>query len=80
MQKKSAAPADAESGAAAQFTTLLETVDFPGFVSSLIEGTFNAIVSASIEQMQAYADLLNAVATALSGSDDHRRMRKSPVR
>lgn len=75
-QKKSAAPASTESGATAPLSALLETVDFPSFVSSLIEGTFNAIVNSSVEQMKAYADLLSDVATALSGFNSSRRMRK----
>jgi hypothetical protein len=40
-------------------------VDFPGFVADLIAGTFEAIVGASIKQMEAYADLVkNAAASA----------------
>lgn len=41
---------------------LAQQVDFPNFVASLIEGVFNAIVTASISQMKAYADLLDNVA------------------
>lgn len=37
-------------------------VDFPAFVRDLIKGTFEAIVDASIEQMEAYAELVAAVA------------------
>jgi hypothetical protein len=40
----------------------IEAVDFPGFVSGLIDGVFGAIVKASIEQMEAYAALLQNVA------------------
>jgi hypothetical protein len=43
----------------------LNAIDFPGFVASLIQGTFKAIVDASIQQMQAYAELLKNVATTL---------------
>lgn len=39
--------------------------DFPKFVSDLIEGTFNAIVDGSIEQMKAYADLVRDVAASV---------------
>jgi hypothetical protein len=40
-------------------------VDFPGFVADLIAGTFEAIVDASVKQMEAYADLVkNVAATA----------------
>jgi hypothetical protein len=41
---------------------LINEVDFPGFVAQLVHGTFDAIVDASIRQMESYADLLAAVA------------------
>jgi hypothetical protein len=44
-----------------QFGRLVEKVDFPSFVSGLIDGVFNAIVSASIQQMEAYGELLKNV-------------------
>ncbi|GAA1520044.1 hypothetical protein [Kribbella lupini] len=40
----------------------LGAIDFPRFVSDLIRGTFNAIVNASIQQMEAYGELLANVA------------------
>src|ERR1043165_9463945 len=40
----------------------LGAIDFPSFVGSLIQGTFQAIVDASIQQMEAYAELLKNVA------------------
>jgi hypothetical protein len=40
----------------------LNAIDFPSFVASLIQGTFKAIVDASIQQMTAYAELLANVA------------------
>ena len=40
----------------------LDAIGFPDFVSSLITGTFQAIVDSSIRQMQAYAELLSSVA------------------
>lgn len=40
----------------------LNAIDFPEFVASLIQGTFQAIVDASIQQMEAYAELLKNVA------------------
>jgi hypothetical protein len=40
----------------------LNAIDFPSFVASLIQGTFQAIVDSSIQQMQAYAELLKNVA------------------
>lgn len=40
----------------------LNAVAFPSFVADLINGTFNAIVNASIRQMEAFANLLANVA------------------
>jgi hypothetical protein len=65
-----AAPAPAPSGPrvaasdalAARTGALIDEVDFPGFVASLIHGTFDAIVEASIRQMEEFADLVSAVA------------------
>ncbi|MBX3160378.1 MAG: hypothetical protein KF773_30720 [Deltaproteobacteria bacterium] len=42
------------------FRDMVKAVDFPKFVSSLVQGVFRAIVDASIQQMQAYAELLSA--------------------
>ena len=41
---------------------LPEAVDFPAFVGGLIHGVFDAIVDASIRQMEAYGRLIAAVA------------------
>jgi len=43
----------------------LQAIDFPQFVASLIQGTFKAIVDASIQQMEAYAALLKNVAATV---------------
>lgn len=40
-------------------------VDFPDFVSSLLNGVFDAIVDGSIKQMEAYAKLVGGVAKSL---------------
>jgi hypothetical protein len=45
----------------------LNAIDFPQFVASLIQGTFKAIVDASIQQMEAYAALLKNVAGTVDG-------------
>ncbi|MEP6608905.1 MAG: hypothetical protein ABJA83_09535 [Burkholderiaceae bacterium] len=45
---------------------LLAAVDFPSFVSGLIDGVFGAIVNATIEQMQAYAELMKYAAESVS--------------
>lgn len=46
----------------AAFERLVQAVDFPDFVSSLIQGVFQAVVDASIQQMEAYGELLAATA------------------
>jgi hypothetical protein len=59
------------------FRRLVDEVDFPRFVADLITGVFNAIVDVSIRQMEAYADLVAAVAATIeqfrdSNLDDRR--------
>ena len=44
---------------------VVQGVDFPGFVAGLIDGVFNAIVDASIRQMEAYAELVKNVAKSV---------------
>lgn len=43
-----------------QFGEMVKKVDFPKFVASLVQGVFQAVVNASIQQMQAYGELLSA--------------------
>ena len=43
----------------------VEDVDFPDFVADLIQGTFEAIVDASIRQMNAYGELLEEVTESI---------------
>lgn len=51
------------AGAVGQITKeVLNAVSFPTFVADLIQGTFQAIVNASIQQMEAYGRLLSNVA------------------
>ncbi|HEY0763937.1 MAG TPA: hypothetical protein VGD61_16300 [Pyrinomonadaceae bacterium] len=45
-----------------QFGELVQKVDFPEFVGGLIKNVFQAIVDSSIQQMQAYGELLANVA------------------
>jgi hypothetical protein len=52
----------AVSATTAGMQDLVENVSFPEFVATLIEGTFNAAVDASIQQMEAYAELVKDVA------------------
>ncbi len=47
--------------ASSAIATLLQEVDFPDFVGDLINGVFNAIVNSSIQQMDAYAELIKQV-------------------
>jgi hypothetical protein len=49
----------------ARFAGMVEDVDFPRFVAELMEGVFAAIVDASVQQMDAYSELLDEVAAAL---------------
>jgi hypothetical protein len=44
---------------------MVASVDFPKFVSGLIEGVFTSIVNSSIKQMQAFGEYLKAVAMTL---------------
>jgi hypothetical protein len=51
------------TGAAAKITKdTINAIQFPVFVADLIRGTFNAVVNASIQQMEAYGKLLANVA------------------
>jgi len=47
---------------AARAGALSDEIDFPGFVAGLVHGTFDAIVDSTIRQMEAFADLVGAVA------------------
>jgi hypothetical protein len=47
------------------FADEVKAVNFPQFVADLIHGTFDAIVTASIKQMDAYAELLKNVTKSL---------------
>jgi hypothetical protein len=49
---------------------LMKQVDFPTFVSSLIQGVFQAIVASSIQQMDAYSTMIASVATSLKKFTD----------
>ena len=43
----------------------LEAIDFPGFVSSLLTGTFQAIVDSSAKQVRTYAELVASLSQTL---------------
>jgi hypothetical protein len=61
---KKGAPSPTHTGAT-QMLQLENEVDFPAFVSGLIHGVFDAIVDASIQQMEAYGELLRHVAQSV---------------
>ncbi len=44
---------------------VVDSVDFPGFVSELIQGVFQAVVDASIQQMEAFAELVANVSKSV---------------
>jgi hypothetical protein len=73
-------PANTLTGAVAVVANgLIGAIDFPNFAAGLITGVFQAIVDASIQQMEAYGQLLNDVAKTVDSfahdcvSDDHAR-------
>jgi hypothetical protein len=47
---------------AARTGALVDEIDFPSFVAGLVHGTFDAVVDASIRQMEEFANLVSAVA------------------
>ncbi len=49
---------------------LLRQVNFPAFVAELIQGVFQAVVDASIQQLRAYGELVQSVAMSLSDFRD----------
>jgi hypothetical protein len=64
--------ASAVQQATEDFGALVQKVDFPAFVSGLVKGVFQAVVDASIQQMQAYGELLSASAKSVQQfADDH---------
>jgi hypothetical protein len=64
-QRFAAAGAGAAQQGAATYAELVQKVDFPKFVGGLIHGVFDAIVDASIRQMEAYAELVKNVAKSV---------------
>ena len=50
-----------------QMANLVEKVNFPSFVSGLIQGVFHSIVDSSIQQMEAYAKLAGPALSAAGG-------------
>ncbi|WP_196137476.1 hypothetical protein [Aliikangiella sp. G2MR2-5] len=50
---------------AAKAGAMVNELDFPGFVSSLVNGTFDAVVDASIRQLESYSDLVAAISKSV---------------
>jgi hypothetical protein len=64
------APAPKPIGEAARqggsaMSSLVQEVDFPSFVGGLVDGVFNSIVTSSIKQMEAYAELVKNVSKSV---------------
>lgn len=57
-----AKPPPATETIARRAGAMVNEIDFPGFVAELVHGTFDAIVDASIRQMESYSSLVSAVA------------------
>jgi hypothetical protein len=55
---------------AATTRNILNAVSFPRFVTELINGVFKAMIDSSTQQMNAYVELLNSVATSIEGFAD----------
>lgn len=53
-----------------QAARMVKEINFPQFVASLIDGTFKAIVTSSIEQMKAYAEMVKSVSASLNEFKD----------
>lgn len=62
--------AEGISAGVTQVGRMINEVNFPAFVASLLKGTFQAIVDASIQQMKAYGELVQSVAMSLNDFRD----------
>lgn len=72
---RDAGGAVAAQGGTAAFTDEISKVNFPKFVGDLIHGTFDAIVTSSIKQMDAYTELLKNVTKSV---DEYMRDNVTP--
>jgi hypothetical protein len=59
----------AEHASTAQGGDGVRAIDFPEFVAGLVQGVFQSIVDASVQQMREYAKLLGEAARALEALD-----------
>jgi hypothetical protein len=62
--------AEGISAGVTQASRMINEVNFPAFVASLVKGTFQAVVDASIQQMKAYGELVQSVAQSLNDFAD----------
>ena len=70
VPKRLMAPSPPPLGEAARqggsaMANLVQEVDFPSFVGGLVDGVFNSIVTSSIKQMEAYAELVKNVSKSV---------------
>jgi hypothetical protein len=56
---------DAARAGGQAFTDTIADVNFPAFVGGLIDGVFNSIVTTSIKQMEAYAEMVKNVSKSV---------------
>jgi len=56
----------ASKAGAQNMIDLVKGLDFPGFVSGLVQGVFHSIVDSSIQQMEAYGQLVANVSKSLN--------------
>ena len=67
LQRPAAPPALGEAARQGgdAMANLIQEVDFPSFVGGLVDGVFNSIVTSSIKQMEAYAELVKNVSKSV---------------
>ncbi|MEO8550915.1 MAG: hypothetical protein ABI678_13105 [Kofleriaceae bacterium] len=70
MQKSGGEIGSVIGAGVTQAARMVKEINFPQFVASLIDGTFKAIVTSSIEQMKAYAEMVKSVSASLNDFKD----------
>jgi len=70
MQKAGGEVGSVIGAGVTQAARMVKEINFPQFVASLIDGTFKAIVTSSIEQMKAYAEMVKSVSASLNDFKD----------
>lgn len=64
-QQQPAGIGNAARAGSQAFTDTIANVNFPAFVGGLIDGVFNSIVTTSIKQMEAYAEMVKNVSKSV---------------